>query len=54
MILNTLPLVNMFHEAVITADTFYLGRLGGVAASASLTRGFNGPLILSLLYPLMT
>ena len=26
-------------------DTFYLGRLGGVAASAPLTKGFNGPLI---------
>ena len=41
--------VNMSHASANTlmpsaVDTFYLGRLGEVAASASLTRGFNGPL----------
>ena len=30
---------------ILLLDTFYLGRLGEVAASTSLTRGFNGPQI---------
>ena len=30
---------------IVLMDTFFLGRLGEVAASASLTQGFNGPML---------
>ena len=49
-------LCDVYCAVKVPVDTFYLGRLGEVAASSSLTKGFNGPLIfiVIILYPFMT